>query len=344
LRIKATLPLAIVLGFFVGTVEASAQNTTNSDPIDEQSFVTIGGIEQWVTIHGKDRGNPVILVLHGGPGVSNAPFAAAFIPWRANFTVVEWDQRGAGRTFGRNGGEKSGILSIDRLTQDGIELAEYLRADLHKDKIVLLGISFGSIIGIKMVETRPELFAAYVGSGQFINAADGDALGYELTLKQARAVANADAIKALEAMGPPPWTEVRTRSAAKGWATRMAKDDDPASKMNVVAQLKASPDYVDSDLKNLVTGMAFSTDPLTRDGAAFDTRAFGSRFPIPAFIFQGTDDLNTPTELVRRWFDGLTAPSKRMVVVEHASHGAFYTHADQLGQLLTDAVRPIATH
>ena len=182
MRIRATLPLAIVLGFFVGTVEASAQNTTNSGPIDEQSFVTIGGIEQWVTIHGKDRGNPVILVLHGGPGVTNAPFAPAFIPWRAKFTVVEWDQRGAGRTFGRNGAEKSGILSIDRLTQDGIELAEYLRANLHKDKIVLLGISFGSMIGIKMMETRPELFAAYVGTGQFINAADGDALGYELTL------------------------------------------------------------------------------------------------------------------------------------------------------------------
>jgi pimeloyl-ACP methyl ester carboxylesterase len=304
----------------------------------------IGGIEQWVTIHGENRGNPVILVLHGGPGVSNAPFAPAFIPWQRQFTVVEWDQRGSGRTFGRNGAEKSGPLSIDRLTQDGIELAQYLRARLHQDKIVLLGISFGSMIGIKMVEARPELFAAYVGTGQFINAAEGDSLGYELTLKQARAMDNTDAIKALEAMGPPPWTDVRTRSTAKGWATRMTRDDDPASKMNVAAQLRALPDYVDSDLKNLVAGMAFSTEPLTKDGAAFDAREFGSRFPIPVFIFQGVDDLNTPTELVRRWFDSLAAPSKEMLIVEHASHGVFYTHADQLGQLLTSRVRPLAMH
>ena len=227
---RLTLALATILGLLAGATRASAQDST---AIDEHGFVMIGGIEQWVTIRGQDRGNPVILVLHGGPGVSNAPFAPAFIPWQKAFTVVEWDQRGAGRTFGRNGADGSGPLTIDRLTHDGIELAEHLRARLHKEKIVLLGISFGSMLGIGMVEARPDLFAAYVGSGQFINAVDGDALGYELTLKQARAVSNTDAIKALEAMGPPPWTDVRTRSAAKGWATRMTKDDDPGSSSRV---------------------------------------------------------------------------------------------------------------
>ena len=99
----------------------------------------------------------------------------------------------------------------------------------------------------------------------------------------------------------------------------------------------------DSDLKILVAGMAFSTDPLARDSAAFDARAFGLHFPIPVFIFQGVDDLNTPTELVRRWFGGLDAPAREMVIVEHASHGAFYTHAEQLGRLVTDRVRSLAT-
>jgi hypothetical protein len=88
-------------------------------------------------------------------------------------------------------------------------------------------------------------------------------------------------------MGPPPWPDVKTRSAAKGWATRMTKDDDPASKMNVPAMLKALPDYSDADLKNLAAGMAFSTEPLVVDGMSFDARALGPRFPIPLFIFQG---------------------------------------------------------
>ena len=172
------------------------------------------------------------------------------------------------------------------------------------------------MLGVNMVERRPELFAAYVGSGQFINAADGDALGYDLTLKQARAVNDTAAITALEAMGPPPWLDVRTRSAAKGWAMRMTKDGDPA-------------------------GMAFSTEPLTQDGATFDARAFGPRFPVPLLIFQGEDDFNTPTALVRRWFDTTEAPTKAMTVVPNASHAAFYTHAGQLGQWLTDRLASI---
>jgi len=337
-----TVGLRVLFLAFAVSGQVSAQSAAASKAIDEQAFVQIGGIEQWISIRGQNRDNPLILVLHGGPGVSNAPFAPAFIPWEKDFTLVQWDQRGAGRTFGRNGPQGTGLLSIDRLVQDGIELTQYLRSHLQKDKVVLFGLSFGSVIGLKMAKARPELFTAYVGSGQFVNAAEGDALGYQLTLAQARAVGNSEAIKALEAMGPPPWADVKTRSAAKGWATRMTKEDDPASKMNVRAMLRALPDYSDADLKNLAAGMAFSTEPLVRDVLSFDARTLGARFPIPVFIFQGADDLNTPTALVQRWFTDLDAPAKAIVIVEHASHGAFYTHSEQLGGFLTDRVRPLA--
>ena len=334
--------LRLLLMILASSGQAGAQSAAARTALDEQTFVQIGGIEQWISIRGQDRDNPVILVLHGGPGVSNAAFAPAFIPWEKHFTVVEWDQRGAGRTFGRNGPQGTGVLSIDRLTQDGIELTQHLRSLLRKDKVILFGLSFGSVIGMRMVQARPELFAAYVGSGQFVNAADGDALGYQLTLAQARAAANSEAITALEAMGPPPWPDVKTRSAAKGWATRMTKADDPASKMNVVAMLKALPGFSDADLKNLAAGMAFSTEPLVRDVMSFDARTLGPRFPIPLFIFQGADDLNTPTPLVQQWFANLDAPMKAMVIVDHASHGAFYTHSQKLGDFLAERVRPLA--
>jgi pimeloyl-ACP methyl ester carboxylesterase len=348
MRPTRLIPRLVILAACLGPpvvaqpLEARAQLALVFPSIDERTFVTIGGIDQWISIRGQNRDNPVILVLHGGPGVSNAPFAPAFIPWEKDFTIVEWDQRGAGRTFGRNGARGTGVLSIDRLTQDGIELTQLLRSRLQKDKIVLFALSFGSVIGLKMVQARPELFAAYVASGQFINAADGDALGYRLTLEQARAVQNTEAIKSLEAMGPPPWPDVKTRSAAKGLATRMTKDDDPASQMNVLAMLKALPDYSDADLKNLPAGMAFSTEPLIRDAMSFDARSFGPRFPIPLFIFQGADDLNTPTALVQRWFADVEAPAKAIMIVEHASHGAFYTHSEQLGRFLAERVRPLA--
>ena len=326
-----------------GLGQAAAQTAPAPQAIQEEAFVRIGGIEQWISIRGQNAENPVLLLLHGGPGFPNAPFTPAFVGWQKDFTVVDWDQRGAGRTFGRNGAEGSGPLSIERLTQDGLELTQYLKARLGKDKVVLFALSFGSVVGLKMVHARPELFAAYVGSGQVVSAREGDALGYQLTLAAARAAGNTEAVQTLEALGPPPWPDVRARNEAKGWATRMAKADDPASKMRVREMLKALADYSDADRENLWKGLAFSTEPLVRDALSFDARALGRRFPVPLFVFQGADDLNTPTPLVKRWFVDLEAPVKDIVIVDHASHGAFYTHSEQLGRFLAERVRPLAS-
>jgi pimeloyl-ACP methyl ester carboxylesterase len=338
--------LAVAVGAFAMSVagpgQVGDQTAMAPQAIQEEAFVRIGGIEQWISIRGRNGENPVVLLLHGGPGFPNAPFAPAFEGWQKDFTLVDWDQRGAGRTFGRNGADGSGPLSIERLTQDGLELAQYLKTRLRKDKVVVFALSFGSVVGLKMVHARPELFAAYVGSGQFVSAAEGDALGYQLTLAAARAAGSKEAVKELEALGPPPWRDVKARSAAKGWASRMTKADDPAVKMNVREMLKALPDYSDADRENLWKGVAFSTEPLVRDALSFDARALGQRFPIPLFVFQGADDLNTPTPLVKSWFADLAAPVKDMVVVEHASHGAFYTHRELLGRFLAERVRPLA--
>src|SRR5687767_15663033 len=116
------IAVGVLLLIVTGSGQAGSQSASVANAIKEEAFVRIGGIEQWISIRGQNVDNPVILVLHGGPGVSNAPFAPAFVPWEKDFTVVEWDQRGAGRTFGRNGAQLTGTLSIDRLTQDGIEL------------------------------------------------------------------------------------------------------------------------------------------------------------------------------------------------------------------------------
>jgi hypothetical protein len=97
--------------------------------IDEASFVTVGGIEQWITIRGEDRDNPVLLFLHGGPADVTNPWSfAMFAPWEAHFTVVQWDQRGAGRTLGKSGPSVASTMTLDRMKQDGIELTEYLRS------------------------------------------------------------------------------------------------------------------------------------------------------------------------------------------------------------------------
>ncbi len=122
-------------------------------------FAPIGGIPQWITIKGDDRANPVILFLHGGPGNAMSPFAdAMFAGWEKDFTLVQWDQRGAGRTYTKNGPSVEPTMTLERMTDDGIEVAEFLKKHLGKDRIVLEGGSWGSVLGIRMAHARPDLF------------------------------------------------------------------------------------------------------------------------------------------------------------------------------------------
>ncbi|MGE3888665.1 MAG: alpha/beta fold hydrolase, partial [Vicinamibacterales bacterium] len=170
------------------------------EPVEEAGFVPIGGIEQWVGVKGADRSNPVILVVHGGPGETQWPVASKYAPWEQRFTVVQWDQRGAGRTFGRNGAATPEV-NLDRITRDGIEVVEHLRRTLGKQKVIVLGHSWGSIVAVHMVQRRPELFAAYVGTGQVASWKASVNMQFDRLLERARRDHDAETLRDLEAIG-----------------------------------------------------------------------------------------------------------------------------------------------
>ncbi len=127
--------------------------------IDEAMFVRISDIDQWITIRGRDRDNPVLLILHGGPGGATSTFAGNTLNWEADFTLVQWDQHGAGKTFGKSGRVGTDI-AIERMAQDGLEVAGNVRRHLHKPRIILMGVSWGTILGVHMAKRRPDLFYA----------------------------------------------------------------------------------------------------------------------------------------------------------------------------------------
>jgi proline iminopeptidase len=172
--------------------------------IDEALFVGVGGTQQWVTIRGRNRSNPVLMMIHGGPGLSNDAFATDLLPYETDFTVAQWDQPGTAKSFVRAGRKIDSDLTIAGVTQDGIGIAEFLKAHLHANKIILLGWSWGSIIGVEMARKRPDLFAAYVGTGQIVNEQAGEAISYAGVLAKARAPGDQRALRELEA-GPPPY-------------------------------------------------------------------------------------------------------------------------------------------
>ncbi len=134
-------------------------------------FIKINGLEQWLSLHGADRSRPTLLMINGA-GLALSRMAAFFEPWETSFRIAHWDQPAAGATLERNGEEVTGAVTFARLTNDGIAVAEALRDEFGIDALIPVGISGGSIVGLEMVKARPDLFRAYVGTGQIVLGTD----------------------------------------------------------------------------------------------------------------------------------------------------------------------------
>jgi pimeloyl-ACP methyl ester carboxylesterase len=313
--------------------------------VDDAMFVEIGGAQQWITIRGQDRNNPVVLVLHGGPGSAIAGFAPVFVPWERDFTVVQWDQPGAGRTFRAAGRTLAPDLSIESMADDGVELVEWLQRRLGKDKIILLGWSWGSILGVHMVKIRPELFAAYVGTGQVVAMQEGEALAYANVLAKARMRGDSAAIAELEALGAPPYDELLDVTTQRKWAT-LYEVGQPLERAFVLPQLFA-PRTTLADIYDLAGATAASGEhfvgatmagPLTQ----VDLRRLGADFAVPMFLVQGTADDFTPSELSRAWLSSISAPHKEFVPIAGSGHFALTERSDDFLRVLRERVRPLA--
>jgi pimeloyl-ACP methyl ester carboxylesterase len=320
----------------------AAQYTINSATgIDEEAFVQIGGIQQWMTIRGQDRANPVLLLLHGGPGdVTNPWTFAMFAPWEEHFTVVQWDQRGAGKTFGRNGPAIGPTMTINRMVQDGIEVADYLRHHLNKKKIIVVAHSFGSVIGLAMVRARPDLFYAYVGTGQVADETRNYYAAYDALMQKARAVGNQEAIADLTGVGPPPYKSADGYRAQWKWANKFEGAD--VFLYSRLGLTLVAPGSSVRDLNMSDDGQALSGDRLVSQATSQTSAGLGLDFAIPMFFFQGAEDFTTPTALAHQYLNALKAPQKAFVPIEGGGHFAVFMKPDLFLKELIARVRPLA--
>jgi pimeloyl-ACP methyl ester carboxylesterase len=313
--------------------------------IDEAMFVSIGGINQWITIRGQNRDNPVVLFLHGGPGeASNLVDYSAFKRWTPEFTIVQWDQRGAGKTFG-SGGTSITDMTIDRMTQDGADLADLLRKHLHKDKIIILGHSWGTILGIHMVKARPDLFYAYVGTGQIVNVQRNEIVTYERTLERARVLGNSVAIDALQSIGPPPYRSMKDLQTAGRWGQEF--EGATAYTNAELTSALFAPGYSLHDIYGLggslrVTLGSLVGSSLTGPMMSVDLDSLGPDFTVPMFVFEGPDDYITSPELAKAYVDTINAPKKEFVMLPAGGHFALFTHAETFAAEMNSRVRPLA--
>jgi pimeloyl-ACP methyl ester carboxylesterase len=309
--------------------------------IAERGFVKIGGIDQWVTIRGEDRRNPAILIVHGGVGDAQSQLAYLYRHWQRDFTVVQWDQRGAGRTYGRYG-DATPDMTLERMIQDGVEVADYARKRLDQRKLILLGHSWGSALGVHIIQRRPDLFSAYVGTGQVVRVADLTARQYDYTLERLRADHQKTAIAELLKLGPPPYKTDAQEEVMRTWLNRYLADSDKNYLLASVDVMLRNSKYSLKDFRDLQTGhLSFSLPRMYLTYTAIDLNSLGVVMPIPFFIIDGREDHLAPPDLASQYFQTIRAPQKAMFLLDNAGHFAAMSNSDEFLKILVDRVRPV---
>lgn len=337
LRWYAALFTAIIFGDAVNAASIGHSAATN---IQESSFVTLGGIEQWVTIRGGDTGNPILLVVHGGPGDVLSPHVDRFAPYESEFIVVQWDQRGAGRTYGVYGDETP-RLTLDRVANDGIELAEYLSRHLEKDSLIVLGHSWGTVIATEMVTRRPELFSAYVGTGQIASWARSVQAQFDFLETLARQTDDEELSAELAAMQPLDPMDLEQFGRLSG-LLRSHLDPADAAWLEGLRE-RASGMFTEQELSDVIDGMNFSGRSLISTQMEVDLFESVPRLEVPLFVIQGHADLFTPTRAAVAYFEHVDAPLKALFVIDEAGHFALVTHQAAFRDALLEITRTLSS-
>ncbi|HEU5437655.1 MAG TPA: alpha/beta hydrolase [Ktedonobacterales bacterium] len=321
--------------------QARALAIRTPNKIQEGQFVQIGALAQWIQIRGENRDNPILLVIHGGPGIAFSAFTPRFRAWERDFTIVQWDQPGAGKTASRNGRAGSDSLTIESMAQDGIQVTEWVLRHLNQRKLILFGASWGTVLGTLMVKRRSEHFWAYVGAGQFVDAKGGESLGYALALERAQRLGDDKTVKVLQTIGPPPYTDPKTLGMERRALGRVGVETFPTLR-DLLSAMLFSPGYSLKDGIAFFRGIQSSVAKLWKPIMAYDARQSGTTFETPLFFFQGALDLYTPAHSVQEYFATLQAPHKELLLWEHEGHLTFLSNPEMVLNELVARVRPLA--
>ncbi|MEW7281246.1 alpha/beta hydrolase [Aquimarina sp. 2201CG1-2-11] len=310
-------------------------NCNQDYSINEEKYHRIGGIEQWITIKGLDRGNPIVLFIHGGPGSPMSPYSDnIFEKWFDNFTVVNWDQRGSGRTYKKNAPEQltkdfliANHLTLDQMVEDGIELTEFLTQYLNQKNVILMAESWGTVLATKMAANRPDLFHCYIGTSQIVNLQQSLSFGFDRTQQLAEQQQDSVAIKKLKILGKPPYPNGRT---AGNLFRVIKKYEKELSKPLPENFYQIGTEYGNgNDRKARAEGDDYSFFSLIGDqelgvkgmNENIDLYHLGKDLKIPIHIYQGENDILCPKEINKPYFDAIKQETKSFDLIENTGHG-----------------------
>ena len=288
--------------------------------IYSEEYIHINGIKQYLFHTGTKYDNPVMLFLHGGPGFAESTLSYIFQKkWEEIFTVVHWDQRGAGKTLTKNPNE---CTTIDLMIKDLFKIVQYLKKKYNKQKIIIFGHSWGTVLGSIFIKEYPEEVAYYIGVGQVISMFENESVGYEKVKNLALLANDKKSLKKLEALGDYPGDNHGITFKKKSEKLRAIQGKyNLAAKGNIseIIGLIRSPIFKLSDISALIK-MDKPNLELLEFWSRFDLNSESVDYKIPIYYILGENDWQTPYVIAEKYFEKINASHKKLYLIPGAGH------------------------
>jgi len=311
------------------------QTPPGATPIAVLEKVTLGGLNQQLLIRGADITNPLLLVLHGGPG---GPEGGLFGVYNRNleedFVVVHWDQRGAGRSFDKN--LTADDLTIDQFLDDTHELITLLKRRYDQERVILLGHSWGSVLGTRYAKLHPENLHAYIGMGQVVAMEEAEDLSYQFTLDKAEEFGDEKATAKLKAIGPPPYDFASLRVQRKYVMKFGGAFHGSFSIPRAAIEIARLPEFNLWDVVLFARGAILSAKLMWDDLMKFNLFEESAEYECPIYFLLGRFDNQVPATLSARYFEIISAPSKELVWFEESAHSPCWEEPERFHEIVTD--------
>lgn len=311
--------------------------------IEECRYVTLGGIRQYIQIRGEDVRNPVILFLHGGPGNPTSCLSYHYQKHlEKDYTLVNWDQRGCGRTYYESHGKDSPITP-KQLLDDLDLLVDYLRTRFETDKLILLGYSWGTVLGVLYAKLHPEKLFCYLSVCQCVHILSGSVYAAAQTAARARLGGDTARAERLERQ-IKEFCERKEQFSKSGFmAYTRLRDATCAYKKSATCKPLAayihtgllSPDCGWRDLRWKLRQLllphayfAHQSPLISYLSMEFDLRRLPPDFRVPMYFLTSEDDRICPADMIEAYFRKVSAPDKRFLRLDTGTHTLFFDHPD----------------
>jgi pimeloyl-ACP methyl ester carboxylesterase len=356
-RLRGQMIFILSIFIFLAIIVSASQWLAHTPPIlgeNDQPLprsiaslekVKLDGVEQWLIIRGYDVNKPVLLFLSGGPGASEAARVLRFnSELEKHFVVVIWEQRGCGKSYPSLNPKSA--LTIDQYASDVIELTEILRMRFDEQKIYLVGHSWGTIIGVRAAQARPDLFHAYVGTAQMVDVLETDQVIYEMVMEHSRQAGDTKFVQTLEAQGEPPYLG---KSPIQPYATLFGREyaiyeapniKDPEYRRDgdILMLMLKQPEYGWLDRLYYLLGLMNTFNVVYPQLQEMDFRLDAPRLDLPVYLMLGRHDMNNPYQIPEEYFNLLEAPSKQLYFFEDSGHGMIWEEADKFHNIMINTV------